>query len=117
MLRDLGTRPIHLFFINPAWGRRARHVRVSRCRDGAREIERGSVSVRHWNRLRSGWFVVCAGTFLQVIGVAGRTTVRGRPDRAYGNSVLPRRRLAEFLDQIPGPLDDSRERPNPRRRR
>jgi len=38
---------------------------------------------------------------------------RGRPDRAYGNSVLPRRRLAEFLDQIPGPLDDSRERPHP----
>ena len=25
--------------------------------------------------------------------------------------------LAEFLDQIPGPLDDSRERPHPRRRR
>jgi hypothetical protein len=117
MLVDLGTKPIHLFVVNPAWGRRARHVRLSRCRDGAREIQRRSVSVHNWNRLRSGWFVVCAGTFLQVIGVAGRTTVRGRPDRAYGNSVLPRRRLAEFLDHIPGPLDDSRERPHPRRRR
>jgi hypothetical protein len=46
------------------------------------------------------------GPFLQVTGAAGRTTDRGHPDRAYGNSVLPRRRLAEFLDQIPGPLDD-----------
>src|ERR1700738_1850316 len=38
MLRHLGTRPIHLFVINAAWGRRARHVRLSRCQDGAREI-------------------------------------------------------------------------------
>jgi hypothetical protein len=39
-LCDLGKRPIHLFVINPAWGRRARHVRLSRCQDGAREISR-----------------------------------------------------------------------------
>jgi hypothetical protein len=83
---------------------------LSLCPDGAREIQRRSVTVRRRNKLRSGWFVVCGGTFLQVIGAAGRTTVRGRPDRAYGNSVLPRRRLAEFLDQIPAALDDSRER-------
>ena len=113
MLLDLGTKPIHLFVINPAWGRRARHVRLSRCRDGAREIQRHSVSVHHWNRLRSGWFVVCAGIFLQVIGVAGRTTVRGRPDRARGNSVLPTRHLVESPDQILGLSDDSRGRPHP----
>jgi hypothetical protein len=40
--------------INPAWGRRARHVRLSRCRDGAREIQRRSVTVRRRNKLRSG---------------------------------------------------------------
>ena len=79
MLRHLGTRPIHLFFINPAWGRRARHVRLSRCQDGARENQRCSVTVCHWL-----WLVlVCTGTVLQVIGAAGRTTARGRPDRAY----------------------------------
>jgi hypothetical protein len=38
MLCDLGNRPIHLFVVNPTWGRRARHVRLSRCQDGAREI-------------------------------------------------------------------------------
>ena len=108
-LRDLGKRPLHLFFIHPAWRRRARDVRLSRCRDGAREIPRRSVTVRHRNKLRSGWFVVCAGTFLQVIGAAGeRQFVAVRS--AYGNGVLPRRRLAEFLDQIPAALDDSRER-------
>src|SRR5713226_4818194 len=107
MLRHLGKKPIHLLVINSAWGRRARHVRLSRCQDGARE--RRSVIVRHWL-----WLVlVCTGNVLQVIGAVGRTTAHGRPDRAYGNSVLPRRHLAEFLDQIPGPLDDSRERPHP----
>src|SRR6267378_3200674 len=38
MLCDLGNRTIHLFVVNPTWGRRARHVRLSRCQDGAREI-------------------------------------------------------------------------------
>jgi len=56
MLRHLGKKPIHLLFLNPAWGRRARHVRLSRCQDGAREIRQRSVTVRHWNKLRSGWF-------------------------------------------------------------
>ena len=56
MLCDLGKRPIHLFVINPAWGRRARHVRLSRCQDGARESQRRSVTVCHWNKLRSGRF-------------------------------------------------------------
>ena len=109
MLRHLGKKPIHLLVINSAWGRRARNVRLSRCQDGARENQRCSVTVRHWL-----WLVlVCTGTFLQVIGAAGRTTARGGPDRAYENSVLPRQHLAEFLDQIPGPSDDSRERPHP----
>jgi hypothetical protein len=66
MLRHLGTRPIHLLFINPAWGWRARHVRLSRCQDGARETQRCSVTVCHWLRL----VLVCTGTFLQVIGAA-----------------------------------------------
>src|SRR6266436_219044 len=48
LLCHLGTTPIHLFFINPAWGRRARHVRLSRCQDGARESQRRSVTVCHW---------------------------------------------------------------------
>ncbi len=38
MLRDLSKRPLHLLVINPARGRRARHVRLPRCQDGAREI-------------------------------------------------------------------------------
>ncbi len=38
MLRDLGRGPIHLFVINSARGRRARHVRLSRSQYGAREI-------------------------------------------------------------------------------
>src|SRR5258707_10998900 len=38
VLCDLGNRPIHLFVVNPTWGRRARHVRLSCCQDGAREI-------------------------------------------------------------------------------
>ena len=37
-LRNLGKRPVHLFVINPAWGRRARDVRLSRCQGGACEI-------------------------------------------------------------------------------
>src|SRR6202521_1001135 len=111
MLRHLGKKPIHLLVINSAWGRRARNVRLSRCQDGARESQRCSVTVRHWNRTTLWLVLVCTGTFLQVIGGAGQTTARGRPDRAYGNSVLPNRRhLAEFLDQIPGPSEDSRER-------
>lgn len=48
-----------------------------------------------------------------VIGAAGQTTVRARPHRAYGNSVLPSRHLAAPPDQIPCPLDDSRVRPHP----
>src|SRR4029077_18761961 len=56
MLRHLGKKPIHLLVINSAWRRRARDVRLSRCQDGARESQRRSVTVRHWNKLRSGRF-------------------------------------------------------------
>jgi hypothetical protein len=48
-----------------------------------------------------------------VIGAAGQTTVRARPDRACGNSVLPTRHLVASPDQVPGPSDDSRLRPHP----
>ena len=53
------------------------------------------------------------GVFLQIIVEDEQTTARGRPDRACGNTVLPRRHLAGFPDQSPGPSDDSRERPHP----
>jgi PAS domain S-box-containing protein len=45
IVRDLGTRPIPLFFIDPAGRRRARNVRLSRCHNGAREIQRRIVTV------------------------------------------------------------------------
>jgi|SRR5258708_883467 len=53
------------------------------------------------------------GVFLQIIVEDEQTTARGRPDRAYGNTVLPRRRLAGFPDQILFLSDDSRERRHP----
>jgi CheY-like chemotaxis protein len=37
------------------------------------------------------------------IRAGAQTTTRGRPDRTCGNSVLPRRRLAESPDEIPFP--------------
>ena len=53
------------------------------------------------------------GVFLQIIVEDEQTTARGRLDRAYGNTVLPRRRLAGFPDQILFLSDDSRERRHP----
>ena len=50
---------------------------------------------------------------LQVIVADEQTTARGRRDRAYGNSVLPRRRFAGFPDQIHFPSDESRLRSHP----
>ena len=34
-----------------------------------------------------------------------QTTTRGRPDRTCGNTVLPKRRLADSPDEIPFPAD------------
>ncbi len=53
------------------------------------------------------------GVFLQIIVEDEQTTARGRPDRAYGNTVLPRRHLAGFRDEILFLSDDSRERRHP----
>src|SRR5712692_3698068 len=50
---------------------------------------------------------------LQVIVEDKQTTARGRPGRACGNSVLPKRRLAGFLDQILFLSDESRGRQHP----
>ena len=48
---------------------------------------------------------------LQVILADEQKTARVRPDRGYGNSVLPRRRLVEFPGRILFPSDESTTRP------
>ena len=55
----------------------------------------------------------CTRDLLQVSGAAGQTIARGRPGRAYGNTVLPTGQLVESPDQISGPSDDSKGRPHP----
>src|SRR5690348_16968846 len=49
---------------------------------------------------------------VRVILMDEQTTVGGRLDRAYGNSVLPRKRHVEFPDRIPFRSDESIARPH-----
>src|SRR5260370_10485401 len=66
-LRDLGKKPIHLFVINPAWGRRARHVRLSRGEDGARP----SILDREVRLAAAVWFVLVAVMIIAYVVLDG----------------------------------------------
>src|SRR5258707_600786 len=67
MLRDLSKRPIHLFVINSAGGRRARHVRLSRCQDGARPI----ILDREVSLAAPVWFVLVAVMIIAYVVLDG----------------------------------------------